>query len=82
MIGKLQKWGNSQGIRLPKHLLAEASFTEGDEVEIVAEESRIILRHPPKRRKEYTIQELFAGYVADSPPPAPDWGAPRGKEEW
>lgn len=82
MFAKLQRWGNSQGIRLPKHLLAQASFAEGDEVEVVAEQDTIVIRHLPKGRKEYTIRELFAGYCADAPPSETDWGRPSGREEW
>ncbi|MBT9132590.1 MAG: hypothetical protein DDT33_01113 [Firmicutes bacterium] len=33
MIGKIQKWGNSNGIRIPKQLLAIASLREDEEVE-------------------------------------------------
>jgi antitoxin component of MazEF toxin-antitoxin module len=34
MLAKIQKWGNSQGIRIPKQLLALASFKEGDDINL------------------------------------------------
>ena len=35
MITKVQKWGNSQGMRLSKSILANAAIEIGDEVEVV-----------------------------------------------
>lgn len=82
MLAKLQKWGNSQGVRIPKQLLALASFKEGDDIEIIAEYDKIIIRHPEVAPKKYTIQELFAESQADYQPSEEDWGTPSGKEEW
>ena len=31
MLAKIQKWGNSQGLRLAKNLLADAQLDVGDE---------------------------------------------------
>lgn len=81
MLAKLQKWGNSQGVRIPKHLLALASLKEGDVIEITAEYDKIIIRRP-QTQKKYTIQELFADYSIDGHSPEVEWGEPVGKEEW
>lgn len=35
MVTTVQKWGNSQGLRLPKELLREAHISFGDEVNVV-----------------------------------------------
>ena len=82
MIGKIQKWGNSQGVRLPKHLLAVASIREGEEVEITAEYDRIILKRTVKKESQYELRELFAGYDGRRVPAAEDWGEPTGREVW
>lgn len=82
LLTKLQKWGNSQGIRIPKQFLSLASFEEGEEVEIIAEYDKIIIRHTEKPIKKYEIQELFSHYKIDRDPVEEDWGAPSGKEEW
>lgn len=34
MLGKIQKWGNSQGLRLTKALLQETQINVGDEVSV------------------------------------------------
>ncbi len=33
MLAKIQKWGNSQGLRLTKNLLEDAQLDVGDEVD-------------------------------------------------
>ena len=35
MVSKVQKWGNSQGLRLSKDVLELADIAVGDDVEIV-----------------------------------------------
>lgn len=82
MLAKLKKWGNSQGVRIPKQLLALASFKEDDEIEIIAEYDKIIIRHPVTMPKKYTIQELYDDYQANDHPAEEEWGSPSGKEEW
>ena len=34
MLSKIQKWGNSQGLRFTKTLLQEAQINVGDEVSV------------------------------------------------
>lgn len=82
MHAKIQKWGNSQGVRIPKQLLSIASISEGDDIEIIAEYDRIIIRHIDKPIKKYKIEELFADYDSDRKLTEEDWGNTSGKEEW
>ncbi|HOS69193.1 MAG TPA: AbrB/MazE/SpoVT family DNA-binding domain-containing protein [Bacillota bacterium] len=79
---KVQKWGNSQGVRIPKYILEKAKLNEGDAVEISVEDDRIIIFQPKRQLKQYTINELFENYKAEYKPEEPDWGEPAGKEEW
>lgn len=74
--GTIQKWGNSQGIRLPKNVLAAARLQENDDVEIVAGQEAITLR----KRRPKTLDELFAGYEGDYRPVEFDTGADVGRE--
>jgi antitoxin MazE len=80
MMAKIQKWGNSQGIRFPKQLLAIASIKEDDEVELIAEYDKIIIRRARKKEKKYTIQELFADYKTEYTPEEEEWGSPMGRD--
>lgn len=43
----IQKWGNSLGIRIPSYMAKDLSLENGSSVEILEEDSRIIIK--PKR---------------------------------
>jgi len=80
MTAIIQKWGNSQGIRLPKIILENVNMSEGDNVEIITQSETIIIKRVSGKRK--TIQELFDGYEGDYTPEEIDWGEPVGSEVW
>ena len=63
MYATIQKWGNSQAIRIPKGVLETADLHENDRVEIAAENQQIIIRLAGKKHK--TIKERLAGYSED-----------------
>jgi antitoxin MazE len=46
----IRKMGNSQGVLIPKPILAQLGF--GDEVEMQVENDTIVLRKPPKKARE------------------------------
>ncbi|RLB97524.1 MAG: transcriptional regulator/antitoxin, MazE [Deltaproteobacteria bacterium] len=48
MLAKIQKWGNSQGLRLAKTLLTDAQLGIGDEVDISVKDGILIVA--PARR--------------------------------
>ena len=82
MISKIQKWGNSQGVRFPKELLRQASFSLGEEVELRARHGEIRLRPVLQIRGKYRLKDLVARMPSRYAPEAADWGAPLGKEAW
>lgn len=75
------KWGNSQGVRLPKHLLESADIDERDVLEIVAENHRIVISKVEERPRK-TIQERFRDFSEEYDAGIVDWGQPVGKEIW
>ena len=77
MYGTIQKWGNSQGIRLPKGALAAANLRENDDVEIVASEEAITIC---KAKRHRSLDDLFAGYAGDYVPAEFDTGENVGLE--
>jgi len=80
MTTNIQKWGNSQGLRIPKILLDTLNWTEGQPIEIVLKEDEIVLKSAKAKKK--SIQELFADYQGDYQLSEMDWGEPEGKEVW
>ena len=43
MLTKLQKWGNSQGVRFTKAILDEAQIRVGDQVNVSVRKGQIIV---------------------------------------
>jgi len=44
MLAKIQKWGNSQGLRLTKKLLEDAQLVVGDEVDVSVKNGVVIVK--------------------------------------
>ena len=80
MTTTIQKWGNSQGIRIPKILLDTVKWKENEEIMIVVDNDKLIIEKVKNRRKN--IKELFENYKGDYEPKEIDWGNPEGKEIW
>lgn len=82
MVTKVQKWGNSQGLRFTKGVLDQAQIEVGDEVKVSVRAGRIIVEPATKVRGRYKLKNLLAripkGYRAEEV----DWGSPVGKEAW
>ena len=49
MISQVSKWGNSQGIRIPKKILKSADIELNDNVEISVQNNTIIIRQATKK---------------------------------
>jgi antitoxin component of MazEF toxin-antitoxin module len=82
MTTKVQKWGNSQGIRFPLRLMQEANIAVGDEVDVTVQEGRIIVMPSERIRGRYRLEELVARMPEGYEPSEEDWGSPVGREVW
>ena len=82
MHTKIQKWGNSQGLRLPKSLLADAQLAIGDEVDIRVKDGIIIVTPAKKMRGKLNLKDLVAGIPDNYQTSEVDWGDPVGREDW
>ena len=80
MIAKVQKWGNSQGLRLAKHVLERAKIDVGDDVEIIVGEREIRLRK--RKRSKFVLAEMVARMPKNYRVKEEGFGKPKGKEEW
>jgi len=80
MLSKVQKWGNSQGIRLPKNLLEKTHIKVGKEVAISVVDGKIIIEAGNEIRGKYNISKLAKKMPKDYAPSEKDWGLPVGKE--
>lgn len=82
MHTKIQKWGNSQGLRLAKHVLEEACLGVGDEVDVVVKDGLIVVAPIRKIRGRHRLEDLVAEIPEDYHASEIDWGEPVGKETW
>ncbi len=82
MVVKVQKWGNSQGIRLSKEVLAEVNIVVGDELEIITNKDNLIIKPIRKIRGKYHLQDLVALIPSNYQVQEEDWGNPIGHEVW
>ena len=82
MLAKIQKWGNSQGLRLAKNLLADAQLDIGDEVEINVKDGIIVVTPAKIIRGKHSLKDLVARIPKNYQSGEVDWGEPVGKEVW
>jgi antitoxin MazE len=82
MITRIQKWGNSQGLRLPKGLLAGAGLDVGDEVDVSEQSGALVITPVRRVRGGHTLRNLVRQIPADYRPDVAEWGPPVGREVW
>lgn len=76
----IQKWGNSQGIRIPKFILEQIDLDTNSDVSIAVKDDSIIIKKATK--KHVTLAERFANYTGETSCSEYDWGDPKGEEIW
>lgn len=77
MTTKIQKWGNSLAIRLPKALFQSGKFAEGSEVTLEEKGSEVVLK--VVKRKYPTLKEIMKT-IKPGDLQAYDWGPDVGLE--
>jgi antitoxin MazE len=82
MVTKVQKWGNSQGLRLPKQLLEDAHISVGDDVDVTTQDGVIVIAPVRTVRGKHRLQELVARIPKDYEIGEVAWGGPVGREAW
>ena len=78
MEAKIQKWGNSLGIRIPMNVIRGLSLKNGSIVEIVEEPDRLIIRPIEKP----TLDELLDTISEENLHSEIDFGKAEGNEIW
>ncbi|MDD2574381.1 MAG: AbrB/MazE/SpoVT family DNA-binding domain-containing protein [Bacillota bacterium] len=80
MYTRIQKWGNSRAVRIPKGIMEAAGLYEDDRVEIKAVKGTIVIGRAGK--KHIKLEERLAGYTGDYRCDEWDTGKAKGKEVW
>ena len=81
MLAKVQKWGNSLALRLPKSLAEEAEVGLDTPVNIIVRDHKILIE-PVQKKKIYDLDELLLGISRENLHEEVDSGSLRGKEIW
>jgi antitoxin MazE len=81
MLVKVQKWGNSLALRLPKGLADEIDVRLDSPVEIKVKGDSIVIE-PVREKKKFDLDELLAGVKSETLHDEIDLGNPVGKEIW
>lgn len=81
MLAKVQKWGNSLALRLPKVLADEADIQVDSPVEITVRDHALVIE-PVKRGKIYDLDQLLSKVTPENRHHETDFGKPMGKEVW
>lgn len=82
MTTKIQKWGNSQGLRISREQLEQARLAVGDEVEVQAGEGRLVVTPARRVRGRHRLADLVREIREDYRPGGEEWGDPTGRESW
>lgn len=87
MYATIQRWGNSQGLRIPKALLDAIGIRENDRVELTMTENGINIQKP--RVSHRTLEERLTSFYGKSidqisrvEQEEVDWGKAEGDEVW
>jgi len=78
MITKIQKWGNSLGVRIPKGLARDVQVEEGVSVDVSVEGGRLLIA--PLRKKRWDLRGLLRQITPETVHGEVDFGRPVGRE--
>jgi antitoxin MazE len=76
---RIQKWGNSLALRIPKSFAAHSNIEQGSVVDLSLDNGRMIVE---AKEQEYSLDELLAQVTKSNLHSEIDFGAPVGKEVW
>ncbi|MEZ6058712.1 MAG: AbrB/MazE/SpoVT family DNA-binding domain-containing protein [Planctomycetaceae bacterium] len=77
-MAKIQRWGNSLAIRIPKVLAEEVDVTDGAEVDITVREGELIIS--PRSTPKLSLKELLRNCRPSQRHEETDFGIDVGRE--
>lgn len=78
MNTRVQKWGNSLALRIPKALAREARLSQGSRVDLRLVDGRLVAE--PGQMPEYRLDDLLAGVTDENIHQEISTGPPAGTE--
>ena len=80
MRTRIQKWGNSLAIRIPKPFADDVGIQEGSEVDVTVDAEEIVVS--PVRSRTFALEDLLADVTEDNLHAEVETRGPVGKEIW
>lgn len=80
MNAKVQMWGNSLALRIPKAFASSIGLESETHVDLLLEEDRIVVKKSPDRGP--TLGFLLSQITPENIHDEIDYGAPVGRETW
>jgi antitoxin MazE len=80
MKARIQKWGNSLALRIPKSFAEHSHIEQGSVVDLSQDNGRMIVE--PAQEREYTLEELLSQMTKKNRHGEVDFGPAVGKEVW
>ena len=79
MKARIQKWGNSLALRIPKSFAMHSNIEQGSVVDLSLDNGRMIVE---PAQEQYSLEELLARVTKTNLHSEIDFGLPVGKEVW
>jgi antitoxin MazE len=80
MRSKVQLWGNSLALRIPKYMADQIRINNGSDIDVSLEEEKIIIQ--PLKGKQASLDLLLSRIGKDNTHHEDDFGGPVGNEIW
>lgn len=80
MKARIQKWGNSLALRIPKSFATHSNIEQGSVVDLSLDNGRMIVE--PTKEQEYSLEDLLARVTKKNLHSEVGFGTPVGKEVW
>ena len=80
MQSKVQKWGNSLALRIPKSFATEIGLADESTVELSLIEGKLVIT--PLPLLHYSLDVLLANVTTDNIHSEQDFGIAEGNEVW
>jgi antitoxin MazE len=80
MQTKVQKWGNSLAVRIPKTFVKEAHVEYGTTVDLFVDDGKIVI--DPHVEREYRLEDLLKGVTRRNLHAEVKTGKAVGREVW
>lgn len=80
MKTRVQKWGNSLALRIPKSFASEVGLKSDSPVEVTTEEGKLVIT--PVTKPELTLKQLLDKVTPENVHHEVDTGPALGNEAW